>query len=192
MMLTMSEVQSIFLSTGAMLNGHFQLTSGRHSNQYFQCALVLQHPQHTEVLCKELAARFADADIDLVVGPALGGIVVSYETARALGVRSVFTERENGVMKLRRGFSVQPGARVLVVEDVITTGGSIREAIEVVRRLDAVVVGAGVLVDRSNKTVDLGVRTEALLVTEALSYPPEECPLCQKGVAVEKPGSRTI
>lgn len=191
-MLTMSEVQSIFLSTGAMLNGHFQLTSGRHSNQYFQCALVLQHPQHTEVLCKELAARFADADIDLVVGPALGGIVVSYETARALGVRSVFTERENGVMKLRRGFSVQPGARVLVVEDVITTGGSIREAIEVVRRLDAVVVGAGVLVDRSNKTVDLGVRTEALLVTEALSYPPEECPLCQKGVAVEKPGSRTI
>lgn len=191
-MLTKDEVVAIFQTTGAMLTGHFRLTSGRHSDQYFQCALVLQHPGHTEALCRELASRFAGEKISAVIGPAMGGIIVSYEVARALGVRSLFAERENGVMALRRGFSIEPGEKVLVVEDVITTGGSVREVMEVVRGLGGKVAGAGVLVDRSNGTADLGVRTEALLTTAVVSYDPEECPLCKEGLPAVKPGSRNI
>jgi len=191
-MLNSEEVVSIFKKTGAMLSGHFKLTSGRHSDRYFQCAKVLQHPDHTGVLCRELAARFAGEDVSAVIGPATGGIIVSYETARALGVRGIFTERENGVMSLRRGFSIEPGERVLVVEDVITTGGSVLEVIDVVRSLGGVVVGAGVLVDRSGGKVDLGVRKEALLVTEVISYDPDQCPLCRDGIPAVKPGSRNI
>lgn len=191
-MLNSEEVVSIFKKTGAMLTGHFKLTSGRHSDRYFQCAMVLQHPEHTGALCRELAARFAGEDVSAVIGPATGGIIVSYETARALGVRGIFTERENGVMSLRRGFSIEPGERVLVVEDVITTGGSVLEVIDVVRSLGGVVVGAGVLVDRSGGKVDLGVRKEALLVTEAVSYDPDQCPLCRDGIPAVKPGSRNI
>ncbi|MFX4261470.1 orotate phosphoribosyltransferase [Pelotomaculum propionicicum] len=191
-MLNTEEVVSIFKKTGAMLTGHFKLTSGRHSDRYFQCAMVLQHPEHTGALCRELAARFAGEDVSAVIGPATGGIIVSYETARALGVRGIFTERENGVMSLRRGFSIEPGERVLVVEDVITTGGSVLEVIDVVRSLGGVVVGAGVLVDRSGGKVDLGVRKEALLVTDAVSYDPEQCPLCRDGIPAVKPGSRNI
>ncbi|OPY58003.1 MAG: Orotate phosphoribosyltransferase [Pelotomaculum sp. PtaU1.Bin035] len=191
-MLTTDEVLSIFQNTRAMLTGHFQLTSGRHSDRYFQCAMVLQHPNYTETLCRELAVRFAGENISAVIGPATGGVIVSYEVARALGVLSMFAERENGVMKLRRGFSIKPGDKVLVVEDVITTGGSVREVIEIVKGLGGEVVGAGVLVDRSNGTEELGVRTEALLTTEVTSYTPEECPLCKKGFPVVKPGSRDI
>jgi len=191
-MLTKDEVVSIFQNTRAMLTGHFRLTSGRHSDRYFQCAMVLQHPGHTETLSKELASRFAGENVSAVIGPATGGIIVSYEVARALSVRSLFAERENGAMALRRGFSIEPGERVLVVEDVITTGGSVREVIELIRGLGGEVVGAGVLVDRSNGTVDLGVRTEALLTTEVVSYDPEECPLCKQGIPAVKPGSRNI
>ncbi|MCL6635590.1 MAG: orotate phosphoribosyltransferase [Peptococcaceae bacterium] len=191
-MLTRDEVVSIFQKTGAMLAGHFRLTSGRHSDRYFQCALVLQHPGYTEILCRELASKFACDSVSAVIGPAMGGIIVSYEVARALGVRSLFAEREKGVMTLRRGFSIGPGERVLVVEDVITTGGSVREVVEVVRKLGGLVVGAGVLVDRSNGAVDLGVRTEALLTTEVVSYAPEDCPLCKKGIPAVKPGSRDV
>lgn len=191
-MLSKDEVISIFQNTRAMLTGHFRLTSGRHSDQYFQCALVLQHPNHTETLCRELALRFAGENVSVVIGPAMGGIIVSYEVARALGVRSMFAERENGVMTLRRGFSIEPGERVLVVEDVITTGGSVREVIKVVRGLGGEVVGAGVLVDRSNGTVDLGVRTEALLTIKVVSYAPEDCPLCKQDIPAVKPGSRNI
>jgi len=189
-MLTTNDIETIFLETGAMLTGHFQLTSGLHSDRYFQCAMVLQYPNHTAALCQELARRFAGQDISVVVGPAVGGIVVSYELGRALGVRSLFTERENGVMKLRRGFSIEPGERVLVVEDVITTGGSVRETIEAIRNIGGIVAGVGVLVDRSNGTIDFGVRTEALLITEAIAYQPDSCPLCQQGQPVVKPGSR--
>ncbi len=191
-MLTSKEVESIFQKTGAMLLGHFKLTSGRHSDRYFQCARVLQYPEHTEKLCRELAARFAGENVSAVIGPATGGVIVSYETARALGVRGIFTERENGEMSLRRGFSIEPGERVLVVEDVITTGGSVLEVIDVVRRLGGIVVGAGLLVDRSGGKVDLGVRKEALLVTEAISYDPAQCPLCREGTPAVKPGSRNI
>lgn len=189
-MLKINEVQAIFLETGAMLTGHFQLTSGRHSDRYFQCAKVLQHPQFTETLCQELAGRFAAENISAVVGPALGGIIVSYEVARALGVRSIFTERENGVMKLRRGFSINPGEKILVVEDVVTTGGSVRETIAAVRELGGQVAGVGVLVDRGGGTLDLGVKIEALMIQEVVSYVPEECPLCKEGSVAVKPGSR--
>jgi len=190
-MLSQAEVAKIFQDTGALLSGHFRLTSGRHGDQYFQCALVLQHPQYTEILCRELAARFQGEGVSVVIGPAMGGIIVAYETARALGARSLFTERENGVMKLRRSFTIQPGEKVLVVEDVITTGGSVKEVIEVVRALGGEVVGVGFLVDRSNGTANLGVRTEALLTMQVLSYTPEECPLCKQGLPAVKPGSRS-
>jgi orotate phosphoribosyltransferase len=191
-MMTREEVVSVFQQTGAMLSGHFKLTSGWHSDRYFQCAMVLQYPDCTAMLCRELAARFAGEDISVVIGPATGGIIVSYETARALGVRGVFTERENGVMSLRRGFTIEPDERVLVVEDVITTGGSVREVVEVVRSLGGIVVGAGVLVDRSGGKADLGVRKEALLVTETIAYDPDDCPLCRDGIPAVKPGSRNI
>ena len=190
-MLSQTEVAKIFQDTGALLSGHFRLTSGRHADQYFQCALVLQHPQYAEILCRQLAARFQGEGVSVVIGPAMGGIIVAHETARALGVRSLFTERENGAMKLRRGFTLQPGEKVLVVEDVITTGGSVKEVIEVVRVLGGEVVGAGVLVDRSNGIANLGVRTEALLTMPVLSYTPEECPLCKQGLPAVKPGSRS-
>lgn len=190
-MLSRDEVVKIFQESGALLSGHFRLTSGRHGDRYFQCALVLQHPNYTETLCRELAERFQGEGVTAVIGPAMGGIIVSHETARALGVRSLFTERENGVMKLRRGFSIQPGEKVLVVEDVVTTGGSVMEVIEVVRGLGGEVAGAGLLVDRSNGTVNLGVRKEALLTMEVISYAPEECPLCKQGIPAIKPGSRS-
>lgn len=185
------EVLNIFTETGAMLTGHFRLTSGKHSNRYFQCAQVLQHPSHTQALCKELALRYMDAGVQTVIGPAIGGIVVSYEVARALGARSLFTERENGKMALRRNFTVQPGEKVLVVEDVITTGGSVAEVIEVVKSMGGEVVGVGVLVDRSNGQANLGVRTEALVTVTVETYEPDNCPLCAQGLPAIKPGSRT-
>ncbi|MFZ5644457.1 MAG: orotate phosphoribosyltransferase [Bacillota bacterium] len=182
----------MFEDTGAMLSGHFLLTSGRHSDRYFQCAMVLQHPKYCEVLCRDLARKFSGEKVETVIGPAMGGIVMSYEVARALSARSLFTERENGKMTLRRGFSIAPGERVLVVEDVITTGGSVKEVIEYVKASGGIVVGAGVLVNRSGGSVDLGVPTESLLEIPAVSYTPEDCPLCGQGIPFIKPGSRKI
>lgn len=191
-MLTKEEALEIFTKSKALLNGHFRLTSGRHSAQYMQCAQVLQYPEFAGKLCEDLAERFKDIDIDMVIGPAMGGIIVSYEVGRALGVKTIFTERENGVMSLRRGFVIAPGAKVLVVEDVVTTGGSVKEVIDVVREKGGEVVGVGLLVDRSGGKVDFGVKTEAILQLEIQSYEPEECPLCTKGIPVVKPGSRQV
>ncbi|MFZ5596146.1 MAG: orotate phosphoribosyltransferase [Bacillota bacterium] len=191
-MIESGRVTEIFEKTGAMLTGHFLLSSGRHSDRYFQCALVLQYPRYCGELCRELASRYAGDRVETVVGPAMGGIVLSYEVARVLGARSLFTERENGAMTFRRGFSIAPGERVLVVEDVVTTGGSVSEVIEAVKRAGGVVVGAGVLVDRSGGRSSLGVRTESLLNIPAVSYSPEECPLCGQGVPFVKPGSRKV
>lgn len=188
--MTKEEVLKIFQDTGAMLTGHFKLTSGRHSNRYFQCAQVLQHPEHCGKLCAELARRFAGKQVETVVGPAMGGIIVSYEVARGVGARSIFAERENGTMSLRRGFTIRPGEKVLVVEDVITTGGSVAEVIELVRRSGGEVVGVGVLVNRSGGKADLGLPIEALLETSVESYDPEFCPLCREGIPAVKPGSR--
>lgn len=189
-MINSERVVKIFENTGAMLTGHFLLTSGRHSDRYFQCARVLQHPRHCGALCRELAARFAGQGITAVVGPAMGGIVISYEVARALKARSLFAERENGKMTLRRGFSISQGEKVLVVEDVITTGGSVKEVIEAVREAGGQAAGAAVLVDRSGGEARLGVRTESLLEVPAVSYSPDQCPLCRQGIPFIKPGSR--
>jgi orotate phosphoribosyltransferase len=183
---------TIFQETGALLEGHFQLTSGLHSARYLQCALVLQHPDHAEFVGRALAAKFSDDRVDAVVAPAIGGIIVAHETARAIGARALFTERDDGVMTLRRGFRLNRGERVLVVEDVVTTGGSTRETIEAVIEADGVVVGAGSLVDRSGGSVDLGVRRQSLLTLVVPSYDPSECPLCRQGVPPIKPGSRGL
>lgn len=196
--MTTEDVLKIFEENQALLKGHFLLTSGLHSSRYLQCALVLQHPKVAETLCAELAAK-ANADarvgqIDLVIAPALGGVIVAHETARALGVRSLFTERQEKTMTLRRGFQIKPGERCFVVEDVVTTGGSTREVMEVVAAHGGVAVGAGSLIDRSFKkdggAVDLGVPRHALAVLEVPTYKPEDCPMCKEGSTAIKPGSR--
>jgi len=182
----------VFQQTGALQEGHFQLTSGLHSPRYLQCALVLQYPEYAEQVGQALAAYFKDEGIDLVIAPAVGGIIVAHETARALGVRALFTEREAGVMTVRRGFSLRQGEQVLVVEDVVTTGGSTRETIEVVKNAGGLVAGAGSIVDRSGGAVDLGVRQHSILVLDVPVYDPSECPLCKQGTAATKPGSREL
>lgn len=193
-MMTNEEVLNVFSECGALLTGHFLLSSGLHSSRYLQCALVLQHPDIASRLCSELAAKVkADpsiGSIDCVIAPALGGVIVSHETARALGVRALFTERQDNVMTMRRGFELKPGERCLVVEDVVTTGGSTREVMAVVEALGGVVVGAGSLIDRSGGAVDLGVPRHAMATLEVPSYKPEECPLCKEGTPAIKPGSR--
>ena len=180
----------ILQETGALLEGHFQLTSGLHSPRYLQCALILQHPQHAEWVGRQLAAHFAGEQIETVVAPAIGGIVVAHETARAIGCRALFTERETGAMTLRRGFSIEAGERVLVVEDVVTTGGSTRETIDAVARAGGQVIGAGSIVDRSGGAVDVGAPRAALLTLDVPAYDPEDCPLCRQGSVAVKPGSR--
>jgi len=182
----------LFQQTGALLEGHFQLTSGLHSPRYLQCALVLQYPQHAERIGQALAAFFKADKIDVVVAPAMGGIIIAHEVARALSVRALFTERDSGSMTLRRGFSLKEGERVLVVEDVVTTGGSTRETIDVVRIAGGDVLGAGSIVDRSGGEVDVGVRRHSLLVLDVPVYDPANCPLCKQGGVATKPGSRGL
>lgn len=190
-MLTNEQIIEVFEESEALLNGHFKLTSGRHSAQYIQCAQVLQYPEYTEALCEHLAEHFVDDDVDLVVGPAMGGVTLSYEMARQLGVPSLFTERVDGIMTLRRNFHIPRGARVLVVEDVTTTGGSVREVIDLVRSAGGIVVGTAVLVDRSGGTLDLGVdKSVSALTLTVVSYEPDVCPLCEQGIPLVKPGSR--
>ncbi|MFC2136375.1 orotate phosphoribosyltransferase [Bacteroidota bacterium] len=182
----------IFLETNALLNGHFLLTSGKHSNQYFQCAQVLQHPNHTTTICSVIAEYFKDYEIDTVIAPAMGGIIVGQEVARQLNKRSIFTEREDKKMTLRRGFNIVHGEKVLVCEDVVTTGGSVFEVIDIVKEMGGEVVGVGVIVDRSNGKVDFGVPQTATLQLEVVTYQPDKCPLCKDNIPVVKPGSRKI
>jgi orotate phosphoribosyltransferase len=183
---------TIFQQTGALLDGHFHLTSGLHSPRYLQCAIVLQYPEHAEFVGRALAAKFSDDRVDAVVAPAIGGIIVAHETARAFGVRAIFTEREAGVMTLRRGFRLSRGERVLVVEDVVTTGGSTRETIDAVIDADGVVIGVGSMVDRSGGSADVGVRRQSLLTLDVPAYEPSACPLCEEGIPPIKPGSRGL
>lgn len=189
-MIPREEMLEIFSRTGALLTGHFQLTSGLHSPQYFQCALVLQYPEQTARLCGELAGSFADQGIDVVIAPAIGGIVVAQEVGRILGKKSIFAEREGQTMSLRRGFSIRQGERVLVTEDVITTGGSVLEVIDLVRQNGGVVAGLGVVVDRSGGIFKPPVPLTSLLKMDVVVYQPQECPLCKDGIPVAKPGSR--
>jgi orotate phosphoribosyltransferase len=185
-----SEVIERFKRTGALLEGHFVLTSGLHSERYLQCALVLQHPAEAEAFGRALAERFRAEGVETVAAPAIGGIVIGYEVARALGARSIWTEREQGHMTLRRGFTVRPGETILVVEDVITTGGSTRETIEALRTAGARVIAAASIIDRSGGRADVGVPRIALATLDVPALAPVACPLCAQGVPAIKPGSR--
>lgn len=188
--MTEKDALKIFDKYNALLTGHFKLSSGLHSEKYLQCALVLQYPDAAEALAKELAKKFAGEKIDLVIGPALGGITIAYETARAIGVRGLFTERQEGKMVLRRGFSIKPGERALVVEDVITTGGSTKEVIEVVKSLAGQVIGVGCIIDRSATSIDFGTGFKSLAKIKVDTFKEGDCPLCKKNIPVMKPGSR--
>jgi orotate phosphoribosyltransferase len=183
-------VIQLLRETGALLEGHFALTSGLHSTRYVQCARILQYPQHAETFGQWLAPSFHDQAIDAVASPAIGGLIIGHEVARALGVRAIFGEREGGVMTLRRGFTIAPHERVLVVEDVTTTGGSVREIVRLVQAQQGIVVGVGTILDRSGGRIDFGVPWHTLATLEIDNYAPEACPLCQQGSQAVKPGSR--
>ena len=189
--LTERETLERYEKRGALLRGHFRLTSGLHSDVYLQSALVLQHPVEAGILGEGLAAAFREEHPQTVLAPAIGGILVAHEVARALGVRALFTEREDGVMRLRRGFTLSSGERCLVVEDVITTGGSTREVVQCVETLGGIVVGVGSLIDRSGGEAAFTVRRVALATVTAATYQPDACPLCKAGSQAIKPGSRT-
>jgi len=187
------EVMQLFERVGAVRHGHFELSSGRHSATYVQCALVLQYPESAEKLGRALAEKFKGVQIDCVASPALGGVLVGHEVARGLGVRAVFVERDiSGRMALRRGFAFQPSERVLVVEDVWTTGGSTRETIAVVEQAGGFAVAAGALIDRSGNQLELNVPTKALIDLDIPSYEAFECPLCRSGQEIAKPGSHFV
>ena len=187
---TADSVLDTFRRVGALLEGHFRLTSGLHSPGYLQCALVLQHPRDAEMCGMAIADRVRHLDIHAVLSPALGGIVIGQEVGRALGVRAIFAERQDGKLMLRRGFMLNRGERVLVVEDVVTTGGSTRETMEVARAAGAQVMGAASIIDRSGGQQALDMPYHALATVSLPTYPPESCPMCAKGEPVTKPGSR--
>jgi len=188
-MITREEVLDIFKKTGALLEGHFVLTGGLHSPHYFQCAKVLQYPEFAGVLCAQIVTQYEGRSPDAVIAPALGGIVVGQEVGRQMNLRTMFTERKDGSMQLRRGFSIGPGEKVLVCEDVVTTGGSVTEVLGIVRDMGGVVAGIGAIVDRSGGKSGLE-DFFAPLVLDVLAYRPEACPLCATGSPAIKPGSR--
>lgn len=183
-------VIEILKEVEALLEGHFLLSSGRHSNRYCQCAKLLQYPDKAEQVLKIVADKVKDLNIDIVVGPAMGGIIVAYELGRQLGKPAIFTERENGVMTLRRGFEIKPGQRVLITEDVVTTGKSSMETAEVLRSFGAEVVGIAAVVDRTPGEIELPVFGAIKLEIE--SFDAADCPLCKQGIPYIKPGSRNI
>lgn len=190
-------ILAAFHCTGAYLHGHFRLTSGLHSPEYLQCALVLQYPKHAayfgQLLATELRRIEPAMNVGIVAAPAIGGLIIGYEVARALGARFIFTERDaDGRMVLRRGFSVEFGESAVVIEDVVTTGGSSREVVELLTKAGARVLGAGSIIDRSGGHADLGVRRVALKTMDVTAYDPAHCPLCQEGRPVVKPGSRPV
>ena len=187
-----SNILEIFKKTNSLLTGHFLLTSGRHSNQYFQCAMVLQYPEYIEILAEIIVEKFKGQEIDSVISPAIGGICVGQEVARQLKKRFIFAEREDTKLTLRRGFTIAEGEKMLVCEDVVTTGGSVFEVMEIVKENKGVVVGVGTIVDRSNGKVDFGVPQVSTLKLEVVSYKPDDCPICKEGIPVVKPGSRKI
>ena len=189
MQMTEQEVRELLTKTNAIMDGHFLLTSGLHSPHYVEQFNVLQHPEYTQRLCEAMAEKFRDAGIETVVGPVTGGVLLAHETGKALGTRAIFTERENGRMTFRRGFSLRPGERVLVVEDVVTTGGSIQEVIDVVKENGGIPVAVSMLVDRSGGKASFGdVPATALLHMDVETYSPEECPLCKQGIPMTKRG----
>jgi orotate phosphoribosyltransferase len=187
---TSDSILERFRAVGALLEGHFRLTSGLHSPGYLQCALVLQHPAEAAACGEAIAEQVRGLGASVVLSPALGGIVIGQEVGRALGIRAIFAERQDGALTLRRGFRLAPGERVLVVEDVVTTGGSTRETIDVARAADAQVVGAAAIIDRSGGQLRIDVPFHALAVVALPTYEADDCPMCARGEAVVKPGSR--
>jgi orotate phosphoribosyltransferase len=190
-------VMQLFEKTGAYLKGHFRLTSGLHSPEYLQCAKVLAHPAYAEALGKDLALKLRETitgRVDVVLAPALGGLIIGHEVARSFGVPFLFAERDSatGHMTLRRGFELRPGQNAIVIEDVVTTGGSSREVVALARNAGVNVVAGGSIIDRSNGRADIGVPFAALHKLDAVTYEPAACPLCQQGVPVVKPGSRNV
>jgi len=189
-MIEKSRIEEVLIESGALLHGHFILASGRHSDRYMQCAQILQYPRFTRELAACLAEEFAGDNIDAVIAPAVGGIIIGYEIARRLDTRNLFAERENGVLTIRRNFTLPKGSRTLIVEDVVTTGGTVFELIDVVLRAGGEIAGVALIADRSGGTVDFGVKTRAAYTTEILSYTPDECPLCKEGdIPAVKPGT---
>jgi orotate phosphoribosyltransferase len=186
----MTDVLAVFKESGALLEGHFRLSSGLHSPGYLQCALVLQHPERAEQLGQALGAKLRSLGATVVLSPALGGLIIGHEVARALGVRAIFAERQEGALSLRRGFTLMPDDRVVVIEDVVTTGGSTKETMVVAEAAGAKVVGAGAVIDRSGGNANLGVPFHALATLTLPTYAAETCPMCAAGQAVVKPGSR--
>ena len=187
--MTEKEVEDLLIETSAIMEGHFLLTSGLHSPRYVEKFNVLQKPVYTEKLCRPMAEKFKDANIETVVGPVTGGILLAHETGKALGTRAIFTERENGKMTFRRGFTLHEGERVLIVEDIVTTGGSIREVIDVVKEHGGLPVAVSMLVDRSGGKATFGdVPSTALLHMDVQTYQPDECPLCKQGIPMTKRG----
>jgi len=190
--MTRDELLDLFRRSGALLEGHFRLTSGLHSSGYLQCALVLQHPAHAEALGRAIADRTQRLRPTAVLSPALGGVVIGHEVGRALGVRALFAERQDGELTLRRGFVIAENDRVVVVEDVLTTGGSTRETMQVARASGGQVVGAASIVNRSGGRVEFDVPFASLLDIDLPTYEPDKCPLCAQGLPVVKPGSRIM
>ncbi|HCW80993.1 MAG TPA: orotate phosphoribosyltransferase [Ruminococcaceae bacterium] len=191
-MMTQERAMQIFDEAGVLLKGHFRLTSGRHSNMYLQCAHIFQNPKYSEELCSALACKFCGQGIKAVIGPAMGAVQMAYEVSRSLGCENFFTERGNdGKMALRRGFEIKPGQKVLVVEDVVTTGGSVCEVMDIVRAAGGHVAGVGAIVDRTGGKIDFGVPFCAVVSLNIESWEPDDCPLCKAGApAPVKPGSR--
>ena len=194
-MLSEAEVRALLVETEAVLEGHFLLTSGLHSPLYVEKFNVLQHPEYTEKLCRELAERFKNKRVQTVMGPMTGGILLAHEVGKALGTRAIFTDREKGKMTLRRGFRIEPGERVLIVEDIVTTGGSVKEVVDVVKAAGGDIVGVGLLVDRSGGKAEFGVPQkdiQALLHLTVPTYEPAACPLCAAGTALTERGSHHL
>lgn len=190
--MTQQRITQLLKEAGVLMEGHFLLTSGKHSAKYLQCAKIFRNTKYSEELCKELAEQYAGDNVQLVIGPAMGAVQMAYEVSRHLGVENFFTERdEQGEMQLRRGFSIEKGQRVLIVEDVVTTGGSVREVIRLVEEMGGVVAGVGSLVDRTGGSIDFGVPFKSVISIAVEAYQPEECPLCKAGeIPLVKPGSR--
>lgn len=187
--LSETQVRQIFLDSQALLSGHFRLSSGRHSNEYWEKFWVLQHPAHVQTLCTEIARRFAEDNIEVVLGPTTGGILLAFEVARQLGVRALYAEKEDGERQLRRGLTLAPGTRTLIVDDIMTTGGATRECLDLASKHKAEVIGVAVMVDRSGGSIRLETRQEALLTVQALTFSPDECPLCAQGIPLKSPGT---
>jgi orotate phosphoribosyltransferase len=192
MTLNREEIINIFKDSGALLEGHFILTSGLHSDKYFQCAKVFQYPWHAETLCRDIAGHFQGEKIDVVVSPAVGGIVFGQEVGRLLGVRAIFAERVDGKMTMRRGFEINPGERVLLAEDVTTTGGSVKEVLEAVKGMGGDIVAVTAVVDRSAGKAQFVVPYFSLFQMKVTNHQPESCPLCAAGSTAVKPGSRGL